>query len=200
VCSDVLHRKADEVKMPEIIGKFPAIHSCSPEATARIGRALSRGVFPGLLILLCGDLGAGKTLLAQSIGAELGVRAIKSPTFALESIYQMEGGGFSMIHSDLYRLDAVSGSWHDGRSTQNSEVAMLLDERLSEGCLVLVEWGERWKDPPKIDRWDIRIFQDAGNHRELELSAFGEKALGALAGAYGEMLELAALTGDAPVE
>lgn len=159
-----------------IAARFPTTRSFSLEDTDEIGAALSRHLFSGLLILLKGDLGTGKTALTQSIGRALGVKRIKSPTFAIESMYELPDRDFSMVHVDLYRLDDCAG------------MAGQMEEHLDDGSLLLVEWGERWETPPFEDRWDIELSQTGETVRSVDLSAFGERALSALSDAYRDIL------------
>jgi tRNA threonylcarbamoyladenosine biosynthesis protein TsaE len=105
--------------------------------TVRLARALAARLEPGDLVLLSGDLGAGKTFLARAVARALGVgekTAIASPTFTLVQEYDTPRG--VVLHVDLYRLlDSPSGI--------DTEVARLgLRERRAEGAIVLVEWGE----------------------------------------------------------
>lgn len=95
------------------------------------GERLGRAVQPPLLIALSGDLGAGKTTLAQSICRGAGVAGrVTSPTFALVQRY--EGARFPVYHLDLYRLNSpvelTNLGWQDV---------------LSDHALVIVEWAER---------------------------------------------------------
>jgi len=91
---------------------------------------------PGDLVLLGGDLGAGKTFLAGAILHALGVdagEAVTSPTFSLVHEYATPRG--LVLHADLYRL-------RDGGVPLAAEVARLgLRERRAEGAILLVEWG-----------------------------------------------------------
>ena len=106
--------------------------------TTRLGVKLAQILAPGDLVILSGDLGAGKTFLARAIARALGVRsetAIASPTFTLVQEYEIPQG--TMLHVDLYRL-------HEGdRERTAIEVRRLgLDERREEGAILVVEWGE----------------------------------------------------------
>lgn len=108
-----------------------------PAATLALGEALGRLAGPGDVILLSGELGAGKTVLAKGLGRGLGVDddyAIVSPTFTLLNIYP---GRINFYHADLYRLSAPEAA----------ELELL--EEASSGVLA-VEWaekaGELWPD------------------------------------------------------
>jgi tRNA threonylcarbamoyladenosine biosynthesis protein TsaE len=176
----------------DVVGKLPVIKSDSPGTTERIGEILARAVFPGLLVLLCGDLGAGKTLLARSFGATLGAGVMRSPTFNIEIIYRLPEKNFSLIHSDLYRLASLPESSGRAKNSDGSDIFMHLEELIEDGDVVLAEWGDLWTEPPTADRWDVNISLLGENARGLELSAFGTQALAALSDAYAEILDLAA--------
>ncbi|MGD0525701.1 MAG: tRNA (adenosine(37)-N6)-threonylcarbamoyltransferase complex ATPase subunit type 1 TsaE [Polyangiaceae bacterium] len=102
-------------------------------ATQQLGAAIARVLEAGDLVILSGDLGAGKTFLVRAIARAFGVGgAVTSPTFALVHEYATPRG--RLVHADLYRLrgpDLVA------------EVARLgLREQRREGAMLLVEWGE----------------------------------------------------------
>jgi tRNA threonylcarbamoyladenosine biosynthesis protein TsaE len=101
--------------------------------TRRLGAVIAAAIRPGDLVLLSGDLGAGKTVLAGAIARALGVKtAVTSPTFALVCEYETPRG--LLLHVDLYRLLG------EGLA---AEVARLgLRERRAEGAMMVVEWGD----------------------------------------------------------
>lgn len=163
---------------------LPSIASRTLLDTKRLGSALAKHVYPGLLVLLYGDLGAGKTRLVIEIGRALGVGGVKSPTFAIESIYRLPDRAFSLVHADLYRLD------------ETKSAVMQLDEYLEDGELVLVEWADKWSEPPLENRWDVRISESPEEDRIFNFSAYGERASETLSLAYEEMTD--ALPGATP--
>jgi tRNA threonylcarbamoyladenosine biosynthesis protein TsaE len=105
--------------------------------TTRLGARIGRALLPGDLVILCGELGAGKTFLARAIARSLGVgldQAIPSPTFALVHEYASPKG--ELLHTDFYRLL--------GEKTKLAhEVGLLgLRERRAGGAILLAEWAE----------------------------------------------------------
>lgn len=130
--------------------------SSSPEETEAIGRELGTRVQPNGVLLLSGDLGAGKTVLVRGLADALGIDAaeIQSPTFTLMRSHQGEGG--SLLHVDLYRLEP-------------EEVAELgLEEALYGPGVKVVEWAERLPyEVPGAIRVTLRRSAGAGE-REIE--------------------------------
>ena len=106
----------------------------SPDATRALAAALAPLCRAGDVVLLVGDLGAGKTVFAQGFAAALGVSGpVTSPTFALVRHYRCGPGGAvrSLIHADVYRTGSVA------------EVADLaLAELVEEDAVAVVEWGD----------------------------------------------------------
>ncbi len=134
--------------------------SLSEDETYELGRAMGRSLKGGELILLEGDLGLGKTVFARGVAAGLGVKPedVSSPSFTL--VQEYKGGRQPMFHVDLYRLD------------DPDEIGTLgLEEILSSGGVVLVEWGE--KLPPYLRRDAVTVrFHDVGEgSRRIEILA-----------------------------
>jgi tRNA threonylcarbamoyladenosine biosynthesis protein TsaE len=106
----------------------------SPAATREVARRLARLCRAGDVVLLVGDLGAGKTVFAQGFAAGLGVTGpVTSPTFALVRQYRCGAGSpvGTLIHADVYRTGSLD------------EVADLaLAELVEEDAVALVEWGD----------------------------------------------------------
>jgi len=141
------------------------------------------------VVVLSGPLGAGKTLFAKGLAQGLGVAPdeVTSPTFAICSEYELADGR-RIAHLDGYRLD----------STAELEGAGFLD-LLVPGTIVLIEWGERFRDALPADRLEIEISRpsEAPTQRCLEAVASGGAAAGALAqwvgklrGEIGQQLDL----------
>jgi tRNA threonylcarbamoyladenosine biosynthesis protein TsaE len=106
--------------------------SHSPAETAAFGEQWGRVAESGLVIGLCGELGAGKTQWVKGLAVGLGIAArVHSPTFALVNIYN--GGRLTLYHLDLYRLE-----------TREQILAAGLEEYLTPEGVTVIEWAERW--------------------------------------------------------
>ena len=118
------------------------LHLASRRDTTRLGARIAKTLAAGDLVLLAGDLGAGKTFLARSIARTLGVpteTAIASPTFTLVQEYVTPRG--VLLHCDLYRLRDDAD-----RAKTAVEIRRLgLAERRAEGAIVVVEWGDGYE-------------------------------------------------------
>lgn len=125
--------------------------------TFAFGRTLAAGLRAGDVVLLRGDLGAGKTVLARGIAVGLGVPAeeVRSPTFTLVNPYQ---GRLPVYHLDLYRIE---------RAADLDELG--LEEILGGDGVAIVEWGERlgaWRPKHFLE---ISIADLGGTDRGLAL-------------------------------
>ena len=139
----------------------PSLRSAGPDETRAIGARIARLLQPGDVLLLQGELGAGKTMLTQGIGEGLAVaEPVKSSSFVLLNEYH---GRLTLYHADLFRL------------TDSLEVADLaLEEVAAPGALV-VEWPERaWAELPP-EHLLIRIDEGGDTDRVLTLVPRGER-------------------------
>ena len=145
--------------------------SASPEATARLGIALGGLLRPGDVIVLSGDLGAGKTRLTSGVARGLGDEApVTSPTFTIMCVHG--GGRIPLYHFDLYRLDDPA---------QLDDVG-IYDVLEGDGAC-LVEWGDLFSDELGDERLDIEIRRDEASAapgaepaRLVRLTARGARA------------------------
>lgn len=119
----------------------------SVEAMWRLGEALGSVLADGDVLVLTGDLGAGKTQLAKGIARAMGVRdEVTSPTFTIEMAYQ--GTELPLYHFDLYRLESADELEDTG-----------IFDVLGDG-VCLVEWGERFARQLGEDRLDVFVERD----------------------------------------
>lgn len=127
----------------------------SADATIELGREIARGLPTHALVLLIGNLGAGKTTLAKGIVSGLGLAdpdEVTSPTFTLIHEY----GEGRLYHIDLYRLDTAA------------QVAGLgFDEILSRDAVVLLEWGERFPQSLPAERIEIHLTTLGADRRQI---------------------------------
>jgi tRNA threonylcarbamoyladenosine biosynthesis protein TsaE len=134
-----------------------SFETTSEEETIELGQRLARELPRRAVLLLIGNLGAGKTTLAKGIVSGLGAAPadeVSSPTFTLIHEY----GDGRVFHIDLYRLDTAA------------QVATIgLDEIFEREAVVLIEWGERFPELMPKERIEIRLRAGA-DHRVIELS------------------------------
>ena len=129
------------------------VRTRSVEATRQVAAALEPILLPGDVILLSGDLGAGKTAFVQGLAAALGVtEQVTSPTFTLAASYE---GRLRLHHLDVYRLDNLA------------EVLDLdLPELLEDQATICIEWGE--VVVPELPRDFLRIRLHLGHLEDIE--------------------------------
>lgn len=117
----------------------------SAEETIAFGRTLAAELAPPKLILLCGDLGAGKTTLVKGIAqafAAADEEAVSSPTFTL--VHEYRGPTVTLYHIDLYRVD-----------TPRELETLALDDLIAENAVLLIEWGDKF--PRLVQERDVEI-------------------------------------------
>lgn len=125
------------------------------EETSAAGERLAGRLHPGDVLLLYGDLGAGKTAFVRGLARGLGAipEDVSSPTFTIIQEYR---GRVTLQHVDLYRLRPI-------------EVADLgLDELTSGDAIVAIEWAERWNERPSA-AWEIRFEHEGEDRRRIQM-------------------------------
>ena len=135
--------------------------------THAFGRRLAAVLRAGDLVLLTGPLGAGKTALAQGIGAGLEVQgAVTSPTFVIARVHRPgTGGGVAMVHLDAYRLG-------DDKDPLGEIDALDLDATL-EDSVTLVEWGEGLVEQLTDDHLELRLTRHDDDSRTVTIVPHG---------------------------
>ncbi|MFE4534997.1 tRNA (adenosine(37)-N6)-threonylcarbamoyltransferase complex ATPase subunit type 1 TsaE [Streptomyces scopuliridis] len=124
----------------------------TPERMRELGRGLAALLRPGDLVMLTGELGAGKTTLTRGLGEGLGVRgAVTSPTFVIARVHPSLVGGPPLVHVDAYRLGGGLDEMED----------LDLDVSLPDSVMV-VEWGEGKVEDLSDDRLHVVIHRTVG--------------------------------------
>jgi tRNA threonylcarbamoyladenosine biosynthesis protein TsaE len=166
------------------------VRTGSAAATRAVGAAIASCLAPGDVVVLSGDLGSGKTTLAQGIAAALGVtEPVVSPTFAIVREYE---GSVPVAHVDVYRLDRMQ-ELHD----------LGLEEIFDGSRVVLVEWGDLVAPVLPGDRVVVRLRAGADDDeheddaRTIEVTAEGAPRSAALEAQLASALE-AAIDRDIP--
>jgi tRNA threonylcarbamoyladenosine biosynthesis protein TsaE len=138
------------------------LRTATPSATRRLGERIGRLLRAGDVVLLSGELGAGKTVLAQGIARGLGVQdAVKSSSFVIMNEY--DGASLRLFHADLYRLEEPA---------QVAELA--LDELAARGVLV-VEWPERAEMELPEEHLTVDLAYEGAKARVLRVRAAGAR-------------------------
>ena len=136
--------------------------TATPGETRRLGERIGRMLRAGDVVLLSGDLGAGKTVLAQGIGRGLGVvDPIKSSSFVIMNEY--DGAALRLYHADLYRLE------------DPEQVAELALEELAAAGVLVVEWPERAMREMPREYLQCRLDYQGARGRRVEIRGSGER-------------------------
>ena len=132
-------------------------HSESEDDTRAIAVTLAADLTAGSVLLLSGDLGAGKTAFVRGLAAGLGISSdeVTSPTFTL--VHEYRGGRLPLIHVDLYRLDRAD----------LDDIG--LDEDLAARGVVAIEWAERLTRPVR-GAVAVTISDRGGDRRQIDVA------------------------------
>ena len=133
------------------------VHTRSEEETSAAGERLAAELKPGAVVLLYGDLGAGKTAFVRGLARGLGASSddVSSPTFTL--VQEYAGPGPTLYHVDLYRLEP-----------KEVDDLGLEDLVLGDG-VVAIEWAERWTGRPD-DAIEVHIAEAADEERRMVIT------------------------------
>jgi tRNA threonylcarbamoyladenosine biosynthesis protein TsaE len=134
----------------------------SAEETTRWGREFALRLQPPVLVLLTGDLGAGKTTLTKGIVAGLGAASedeVTSPTFTLVHAYGATDAS-KVYHADLYRIE----SFHDFET-------LGLEDVFAKPAVVILEWSERFPLPSPWPQLRLRLEHLGGDARRITVDA-----------------------------
>jgi tRNA threonylcarbamoyladenosine biosynthesis protein TsaE len=133
----------------------------SAEQTIAFGRTLAELLTPPKLVLLRGDLGAGKTTLVKGIAAAFDAAAeedVTSPTFTL--VHEYRGPRANLYHIDLYRID-----------TPRELETLGLEDLRSENSILLIEWGEKFPRLQQDRDVEISLEREGENGRRIKISS-----------------------------
>lgn len=135
--------------------------SASPDATAALARELAAQLHPGDVLLLEGDLGAGKTTFARALCGALGVDGpVTSPTFGVAHRYDARAG--RIAHLDLHRLGELGAFDRD-----------LVDDELDEADIAIVEWPAGAPGLEDRATWRVQLEHDGHDRRRIEIRRAG---------------------------
>jgi tRNA threonylcarbamoyladenosine biosynthesis protein TsaE len=133
----------------------------SPEETIALGRELASLLTPPKVVLLRGDLGAGKTTLVKGIAEGFNAASeddVTSPTFTL--IHEYRGPSAAVYHIDLYRVD-----------TQRELETLGLDDLMGDDSVLLIEWGDKFERFKRERDVEITLERVSENVRKITLGS-----------------------------
>lgn len=130
------------------------------EKTDKLAQKLGKVLFPGAVIALEGDLGAGKTTFTKGIAKALNIKKnVNSPTFTIIKEYS---GDLNLYHMDVYRLN-------------NEYEDLGFDEYFYNDGITVIEWASKIYDQLPVNRLNINIYVSGESERIIEVIPFGEK-------------------------
>lgn len=135
------------------------VHTSEPEQTEALGAELAAALAPGDVVLVCGELGAGKTTFVRGAARALGVVGpVTSPTFSIGHRYAGSNDGIAVSHLDLYRLAGLAREEPD-----------LLADYLGDGLIAFVEWPAQ--DDPEFAqaRFVVTLSHLGAQRRRVEV-------------------------------
>lgn len=134
----------------------------SPDETRRFGAALSRQLQPNDVLILRGDMGAGKSEMTRGIARGLGITGyVTSPTFTILQVH--EGGRLPLYHFDWYRIEDAEELYE-----------LSMDEYLQMNGVAVVEWAERVPEAVPESYLEITLTPMNENERSIELQPAGD--------------------------
>lgn len=134
----------------------------SPSQTRALGKRLAQHLRPGDVLLLWGDLGAGKSELTRGIAEGLGVAStVTSPSFTILNVY--DDGRIPLYHFDWYRLESADELYEMG-----------MDEYLGGDGVAVVEWPSQCPEAIPETHLAIRLAPVGDNEREITLTPMGD--------------------------
>lgn len=152
---------------PTMIG-LDRLEIPDPHAMRALGERIASRLRAGDLVLVGGELGAGKTTFAQGVGTGLGVRGpVTSPTFVIARVHPSLADGPPLVHVDAYRLRG----WEE---LEDLDLEATLDQ-----AVTVVEWGEGLAEGLGPDRLEVHIHRsegaDFGEVREVRITPIGDR-------------------------
>ncbi len=152
-------------------GPVAEVTAGTAEDTRAVGESLAEALHAGDLLVLTGDLGAGKTTFTQGLGAGLQVRGdVTSPTFVIARVHPSLVGGPALVHVDAYRLGSLA-------ELDDLDLDTSLDT-----AVTVVEWGAGFAETLAEDRLEVQISRPPGEvhgeERTLRLSGVGPRWAG----------------------
>jgi tRNA threonylcarbamoyladenosine biosynthesis protein TsaE len=131
-----------------------------PQETVAVGRELASLLTPPSVVVLTGELGAGKTTLVKGIAQGFEAASeddVTSPTFTL--IHEYRGRSATLYHIDLYRVD-----------TPRELDTLALDDLVNDHSLLLIEWGEKFARFERERDWEIVLQRVSDTERKIRVN------------------------------